>query len=323
MAMSSNTAYESSQHLLLLAQNHGYEVSAAQLARWHRAGLLPRPRQQALGRAQGTQTLYPPGTGEQLLFLCSLRSHQRRLTLLAWKLWWAGYPVSLPVIRRQLQKASTRLSHYVQLFLVMKSSAPTVETTVQEVSELMLDDIERLSRVRLKSKLLHRIRKRVGIDYFPTFLRVLFDIASGTFEDHERNYDGAAKMTELRVLAKGLGFERQFIKDNANITHYISGLLVPFLEQLSVCICSCDWKQTLQMIPDFELLQARDDLRMLLLGGEYARLYNKQLAHNYPVWSMILQQIFESLDIEDQALFLAIWIALRSVEAVDTIQVVR
>jgi hypothetical protein len=313
--MNSYTAYESSQHLLSLAHEQGYEVSTAQLARWHRAGLLPRPRQQALGRARGTQTLYPPGTGEQLLFLCASRLHQHSLTLLAWRLWWAGYPVSLAVIRQRLQRAAARLSHYVQLFLAMKSSAPTVETTAQEVSERMLDDIERLSRVRLKSKLLHRIRKRVGKDYFPTFLRVLLDIASGTFGDHALNYDEAARMTELLVLSKGLGFDNQFIKDNANITHYISGILVPFLEQLSADICSHDLDQMLQLIPDFELLQARDDLRMLLRGGEYAMLYQKQLARHYPVWSIILQQIFESLDIADQALFFVIWIVLRSTEA--------
>jgi hypothetical protein len=118
--MNSNTAYESSQHLLLLAHEHGYEVSATQLTRWHRVGLLPRPRQQAMGRARGTQTLYPPGTGEQLLFLCASRLHQHSLTLLAWRLWWAGYPVSLTVIRQRLQRAAARLSHYVQLFLVMK-----------------------------------------------------------------------------------------------------------------------------------------------------------------------------------------------------------
>jgi hypothetical protein len=291
------------------------EVSATQLTRWHRAGLLPRPRQQGLGRARGTQTLYPPGTGEQLLFLCSLRSHQRRLTLLAWKLWWAGYPVSLTVIRQWLQRAAARLSHYVQLFLVMKSSVPTVETTVQEVSERMLDDIEQLSRVRLKSKLLHRIRKRVSKDYFPTFLRVLFDIASGTFEDRMLLYDAEARMTELRVLAKGLGFERQFIKDDANITYYIGGMLVLMLEQLSAWICTQSWEQVLLTITDFELLQIRDDLRMILRGGEYATLYQPRLARHYPVWSIILQQIFQGLDIDDQALFLVIWVALCSIEA--------
>ncbi len=181
-----------------------------------------------------------------------------------------------------------------------------------EISERMLDSIERLSHMRINSTLLRRIRKRVGKDYFPTFLRVLFDIVSGTFEDSAVTYDAAASMTELRILAKGLGFERRFIKDDANITHYIRGLIVPLLEQLSMRICAYEWEQVPQVFDDFELLQARDDVRMLLRGGEYALLDQKQLAHHYPVWGILLLRIFECLDTGDQALFLIIWMALRS-----------
>ncbi|HLH62471.1 MAG TPA: hypothetical protein VKV20_12375 [Ktedonobacteraceae bacterium] len=312
IAMNSQAAYESSQHLLLLAREHGYEVSAAQLARWHRAGLLPRPRQQSLGRCQGSRTLYPPGTGEQLLSLCAARLRRRDFASLAWQLWWAAYPVSLALIRPQLQRAASRLSRVVQLFSTIKAAAQTNEAAMLEISERMLDSIERLSHMRINSTLLRRIRKRVGKDYFPTFLRVLFDIVSGTFEDSAVTYDAAASMTELRILAKGLGFERRFIKDDANITHYIRGLIVPLLEQLSMRICAYEWEQVPQVFDDFELLQARDDVRMLLRGGEYALLDQKQLAHHYPVWGILLLRIFECLDTGDQALFLIIWMALRS-----------
>jgi hypothetical protein len=70
--MSINSAYEKREELLILAQQQGYNVSAIQLARWHRAGLLPRPTQQPRTETRGTYSLYPPGTGAQLLVLCSL-----------------------------------------------------------------------------------------------------------------------------------------------------------------------------------------------------------------------------------------------------------
>lgn len=49
----------------------GYPVSAAQLERWRRSGLLPVPARVFLGR-DGSETQYPPGTGE---LVCVLARH--------------------------------------------------------------------------------------------------------------------------------------------------------------------------------------------------------------------------------------------------------
>src|SRR5579871_2871656 len=97
--MNSDASYETSAELLRLARQQGSPISAFQLVRWHRAGLLPRPQQQPLAAARGTRSLYPPGTGEQLLLLCSLRTRERRLAHLAWQLWLAGYHVDDRIIR--------------------------------------------------------------------------------------------------------------------------------------------------------------------------------------------------------------------------------
>src|SRR5258708_11154308 len=115
--MERNAANERSRLLVNLAHEHGYEVSATQLGRWHRAGLLPRPKQQAMGKAQGSQSLYPPGTSEQLLALCALRSHERRFSHLACQPWWARYPVDLQIISRYVHETAARLSNRVQWFV--------------------------------------------------------------------------------------------------------------------------------------------------------------------------------------------------------------
>ena len=80
----------------------GYDVSEDQLARWHRAGLLPRPRQRPLGRGRGTETTYPHGTSVQVVAVCQIKDEERRLGRVAFRLWWDGFDVDLAVIREQL-----------------------------------------------------------------------------------------------------------------------------------------------------------------------------------------------------------------------------
>jgi len=164
---------ESSQHLLTLAYEHGYNVSMHQLVRWHRAGLLPRPKQLMLGKAQGSQSLYPHGTSEQFLLLCTLRTRERRLSHLAWQLWWAGYPVALSVIRKHIEHAATQLSQLVQFLVALKRDEQKSDKESQEV----LDIVEQFAVARLDYKPLRHARKRVGKTYFPTFIR--FSITFG------------------------------------------------------------------------------------------------------------------------------------------------
>lgn len=93
---------ETRDEVIQRASALGYDVSAAQLARWHRAGLLPRPRQRALGRGRGTETVYPPDTSVQVVAICQVKDDERRLERVAFRLWWEGFAVDLGVIRGQL-----------------------------------------------------------------------------------------------------------------------------------------------------------------------------------------------------------------------------
>lgn len=95
---------EPSAEVVAYAASLGYVMSAAQLARWHRAGLLPRPRQQSLGRGRGTATLYPLGTSVQVVALCQIRANERRLDRAAFRLWWDGFTVDLTVIKSLLAR---------------------------------------------------------------------------------------------------------------------------------------------------------------------------------------------------------------------------
>jgi hypothetical protein len=92
----------------------GYEVSEAQLARWHRAGLLPRPQQRPLGRGRGTETNYPPGASVQVVAICQIKHEERRLGRIAFRLWWEGFAVDLEVIRNQLSSMMEPLENEIR-----------------------------------------------------------------------------------------------------------------------------------------------------------------------------------------------------------------
>src|SRR5258708_33835896 len=91
--MDEDSSGETAWDLFKRVSAAGFGVSATQLSRWHREGLLPRPRQRSMGRGKGTQSVYPAGTCSQLLALCKIRNQTRLLGRVGWHLWWKGFPV--------------------------------------------------------------------------------------------------------------------------------------------------------------------------------------------------------------------------------------
>src|SRR3989442_9452751 len=70
----------------------GFRVSAAQLERWHKAGLLVPPHRHALGRGKGTESRYPSFAVLQAVTVALLRKRLRNLDLIGWYLWCCGFP---------------------------------------------------------------------------------------------------------------------------------------------------------------------------------------------------------------------------------------
>jgi hypothetical protein len=310
-SMSENSGGENGKQLLELAQERGYSVSTMQLARWHRAGLLPRPLQRSLGRGLGTQSLYPVGTGEQLLLLCELRKHERRLAQLAWQIWWEGYPVDLGLIREILQKTTARLSERIRQLVAIKHAEQVSDDKTLEETEELLDFIEQFATVHLGYKPLRRVRKRLGKEQFSTFMRMLIDIASGTFTGYSTTYDRREVLTELRILAKALGQNELFLKDDGNIEHYIEKLLVPYLHEVSLWLQTLPWEQALQDATHFDLQQARDEIRVL--STQFSNSGEAMMKmRDYPVWGNAWQKNFPAVTIEDEEILLVMQLALRA-----------
>jgi hypothetical protein len=97
------------EQVLASARANGFDVSPQQLARWHRAGLLPRPVQRSLGRGRGTVVEYDAKTAGQLVALCKIRTEVRSLGRAGFQLWWQGYDVDEQVYREPIQQAAAEL----------------------------------------------------------------------------------------------------------------------------------------------------------------------------------------------------------------------
>lgn len=298
---------ETSEALLILALQNGYTISPTQLVRWHRAGLLPRPRQLPLKEARGTYSLYPSGTGEQLLLLCEFRTTERRLAHLAWQLWLAGYPIDLRLIRAQLAQAAFHLAHRMQWFVGFKQLMHARDT-----SEEALNLIEHYAGGDLHAQLLRRARKRIGRHYFPTFLRLLAELATEQSFEIPGDYDKQEWLLDLRIFALGLGMEKRFVQKKDPLEYYLGRVLMPQLHWLICRLQEVNWEHLLENATDFDLLQTRDELCTWLMRLRNARPYRDRLPNDYPRFDLNVPDIFHSLPTTDQALVLVSWVALRS-----------
>ena len=153
----------SADELVELVLGAGFALSRAQLARLHRRGLIPSPVQRSLGRGRGTKSVYPEGTGEQLLRLCELRVTRRNLDDVGWLLWWEEFDVRPDVVRRVVDRVVTGWAEAWRS-LVDDGGGLT------EDAMLLLDEAHEL---RLPSRSLRWMRRRAGTDDFPVVLEAL------------------------------------------------------------------------------------------------------------------------------------------------------
>jgi hypothetical protein len=301
--MKSDQLSETRQEVLAQARQRGYPISATQLVRWHRAGLLPRPRQHPLKGARGTCSCYPSGTGEQVVLLCSLQRNERRFAHLAWQLWLAGYPVDLRLIREQLAHAALRLARWRRWF---------ADFNEKDASGEALDLIEHYAAGDLHSQPLRRIRKRTGRQHFPTFLRLLAKLATEPGSETTGDDDERERVFDLRILALGLGLEKRFVQKKDPLEDYLVQVLIPQLHWLFRHLLEVHWEPLLESATDFDLLQTRDELCSWLMRLGNARQFRDRLPNDYPRWDLNAQDLFRSLSTPDQALVLVGWFALRS-----------
>ncbi len=155
--------------LLREANARDLDISADQLDRWVRRGLVPRPVTRNFGGRVGRQSLYSAGTIEQLAAVKDALAVDRRLDRVAFLVWWWGFEVGMFEVRQFLNKMADDLDREI--------------SEIRSASEDgTLDDlIEESASARVRNKVMGRVRRRVGREAFPTVARILLEIATGSF----------------------------------------------------------------------------------------------------------------------------------------------
>ena len=155
--------------LLEKLAEEGISVTRHQLVRWHKRGLLPRPRTKKLGRPKGSETLYPMLALAQAYAIGLLRkAFPRDLEAIGWCLWCFGFPVET-LVRRVL---SAELDAWEQR---LRSGYAAFESGVGT------DPISRLTEGRAPPGF-GAVRRRVGRNKIDTIGRMAFEMLLGRFD---------------------------------------------------------------------------------------------------------------------------------------------
>jgi hypothetical protein len=243
----------STDELLRSARQAGVDVSEAQLARWHRAGLIPRPRVQRLGRGKGTRSLYPSGTAERLIRVAQIHQQEHRLAQTAWRLWWEdGGPLTAPgrqFLRQRASRLDAERQQIVELFEGDQSGDSAASTKMDEL-------FAALQHGPLP-KPLGGARRRSGSEKFPAVGRIILEVAAHRFDGF--SVDSETGEDDAEVLERSLGLERARTDRLANADPWLEGDLGPDLAKLSDLLESHS-NAGLAELGDAELETARSEL---------------------------------------------------------------
>jgi hypothetical protein len=273
----------------------GFQVSRAQLHRWQQADLLPRPRQQGLGKARGTRVLYPAGTRQQLIQLCLLQRKERSLDCAFWRLWWSGGSVPTEQIRRLL----------VGQLAWIRKQRQGIEALDHSEGEAQWQTFERVERDLGRARahpILRKVRRRLGFEDFVSFSLRGLKVGTGFLDLSEADYDSA-------IFARKLGLERKSDKHDTvnkpeldqephNIVRRVFHMLDP--DRLNECLTSSS---------NTELERARDDLRKLPWIQAAVRAYVAAQLGPKNVFDRLLSGVGKlSLKVELHFFLLWLWV---------------
>ncbi len=290
---------ETAEALIVRVSSHGFTVTKTELARWHRAGLLSRPQRRSLGRGRGMISIYPPGTSEQLLALCTIHRSEKRLPYVAWRLWWEGYEVPIGVIRsflegmcQQWQQGIEEMQH------------------LQAHPEQLSNVLDRNTVMRFSRKTMSSVRKRVGRKDFPIFVGVLVRIASGTFEGYEIHPEMG--IDERHIVEKGLGLLRARKNRLADVGPWLTGDTGEVLQGLSSCLRHHPLGEDLNIVSERDLVGTCEDLRSFLSAFEgISRMFDLVFSRGAFGFSTLADAIRE-FGPQDEAMMLLFWRMFRS-----------
>lgn len=194
---------EPASDVLAFLEKQGFSVTPTTLARWHRSGLIPRPRTEYLGQGRGTESLYPSGTSRQVLAICDLKQRFYNLNDVGFCLWLNGYPVGEAFSIRYLKAAGERLD---QIISRLKVGREKLDSDDDGVADEAWSQFEKIGTAKTSIKFVRKLRKRVGAKNFDGAGLVCIDILLGHFNgfNSEDHHSFMRIMMGLRVIKVGI-----------------------------------------------------------------------------------------------------------------------
>ena len=301
--MADPVGFELAGDLVLRVQEAGFVVTTEQIARWNRAGLLPRLHQHGLGRGHGSEIQYPVGTGDQLIALCFFHSKFRKLSVVGWYLWLNGFEVER--------------KYWV---LPLTSAAEFFERNRNTLKQKLVDNSQNIVSLRragdkllrsladgsLGNGQMRRVRRRVGRAQIGEFCRIMLTIWAGAYRsDGEANEQD--REAEREIIVSGFGLRRAWIDRTADHYTLLNGPIEPDLEKISVQIGRITKAKMLRVIQSDQIESARDELRLLFLGltVTYNELKNKHGIHAFGLG--VMTDFGTITDIKLQALLIQLF----------------
>jgi len=299
---------ETREELLDLAKARGYSVTEHQLARWHRAGLLPRPKQRSLGKGHGTQTVYPPGTGRQLLRLCEIHfdDKEKRLLHVGWRLWWEDYEVSSKPIRDLLSRVAS---------MVDSGRRSVVDPQTGELSESAWKFVEDSPDVKLH-KPWSQVRRRTGQNLFPTLVKTMFEVGAGRYEglpvDYTEGHWEGTTEGDRRIIEKGVdllvqGGGGRSREAQAQPSDDVGMWLEMWLKGTSQLFRDHSYSEVLTTATDEDLAKSRDHMRSVMVAVQLTNSASNQPVTSEALISPVSENDIRALQPQLQALGLLWW----------------
>lgn len=299
--------WETTAELLAVAEKVGCSLTPGLLARWHRAGVLPTPKQRSLGRGRGSVSCYPPGSRDQLVVLLSLRPRRRRLDELAWAMWWNRS--GIPTVRAR--------PYAVRTFESMNSVLAGLIAEDGAFSEEVERFLDGADRARLEPRALGWVRNRLGVDDFDRLLDGVLRQVSGST-------DAAPSEQTAALIERGFGLDRARDGPGPDGAGWLEGSLIEALGAAAELLNPRRLGAVLAASSDAELERARDEVQQftaaLVLVGRLVEAMGDRWAYGFgPLGALLDETVNTSAG---QVQLVGVWRSLEQAghrEGMDTV----
>jgi len=242
--------------------------------------------------------------------VAQLHQRERRLTSVAWRLWWGdGGPVPVPARELLAQVAQRWEQDRNHLAELLAGEAGEPEATAA------LDVIYHQAETGRLGRQLGQVRRNTGREGFSTVVRVLAEIGVGRFRGYEREASASDEESETGALVeRAMGLDRARSDRLVNAGPWLDG--DPEVDFVRLSQALNTWPLAAGVsASEEELHQARAELRaFLMVISTMAPLFERLFGRA----AFGLGTIARTLDLQTpdtQAFMLLAWLALRHDEA--------